>query len=57
MFICISEETGWEKLPTRRGSLVLSVHPATVAPAGKTSAPQTLKPDDLQDINTPQHFK
>lgn len=57
MLICISEVTGWEKLPTRQGDLVLSVRPATAAPAGETSALQTGKPDDSQHINTIQCFQ
>lgn len=54
MLLCISEVTGWEKPPTGQGGLVPSVHPATAAPAGETSAPQTGKPADLQHINTKQ---
>ncbi|KAI3357802.1 hypothetical protein L3Q82_016190 [Scortum barcoo] len=45
------EETGWEKLLIRAGSLALSVRPATAAPAGGTSAPRTPNPKDFQDIN------
>lgn len=56
MFICVSEETGWERLPIRPGNLVLSVHPAMAAPAGETSAHQTQKPKDLQDIDTTLNF-
>lgn len=57
MFVCVSEETGWERLPTGAGSLVQSVRPATAAPAGETSAPQTSNPKDWQDINTTKRFK
>lgn len=56
MFIFVPEETGWERLPIRAGSRVLSVRPATAAPAGETSAPQTHNPKDLQDINITQCF-
>lgn len=41
MVLCVPEETGWERLPTGAGSLVLSVRPATAAPAGETSVRQT----------------
>lgn len=57
MFICVSGETGWARFPIRAGSLVLSVRPATAAPAGETSAHQTENPKDLQDINTTQCLK
>lgn len=52
MLTDVSEGTGWERLPIRLGSLVLSARPATAAPAGGTSAQPMQKPEDLQDINT-----
>lgn len=57
MFICVSEETGWERLPTGAGGLVQSVRPATVAPAGGTSAPHTPNPKDRQGIDTTERLK
>lgn len=43
----VSEVTGWEKLLTGLGSLVLSVHPSMEDPAGGNSVHQTQKPEDF----------
>lgn len=50
MSVCVSGETGWEKLPIRLGDLVPCVRPATAAPAGEISAHQTQR--DSRVINT-----
>ena len=50
--MCVSEETGWERLPTGVGRPALSVHPATAAPAGGTCAHQAPTPEDSCPIKT-----
>lgn len=47
--LCVSGETGWEKLHIKAGGRAQRVRPATAPPAGETSARRTQGQGDAPD--------